>query len=295
MTTIYEFDKLYIEKRYFEFIQKFLEYVQEGNAIDNYLINKYVIVLTNLHKFDEAYNIINFLSKDVKEYHTEDITARLLFYCYKSFEAESMLLSKENLNIYDYILLCQIYLREGKIQEAKDLIEKLITNQTDYKIIEKLRKLFKQIFNYEKSGAFIEIEYSEFIKRENELQPGHIITLKDLDKLYLFSNSSIRTNMGHFYLVLDIQDDILYLSPVTTKLERKGHILFQKDYPNSIGNRYVKSILNYTPIDNVLSVKDKLSDKDLQGVMTSQRYSIYLKDFYEILDKKQEELTKTLN
>ena len=253
---------------YQKYITIFEEYLNKNYGLDANMLIQYVTVLIHLKKYEEAANILINLIPDAKKYHFEYKVASQLFFCSKLEVAEDLMSSIENPNYLDCYLLGKIYLREGKIENAKQEFTKVIKKGKSIgKCYDMTVQSLKEIENHEKYGAFIKINYYSFLKQGNKLEPGHIVYLKQrIDKVNgNMQNEDVKA-ADRPYLIYKIENDILYLFAVTTNGNHQLTKLSKTDYPNFECDRYVKDNLLTTNVSNVASINVKISNKDFQRI-----------------------------
>ena len=143
------------------------------------------------------------------------------------------------------------------------------------------------IYNNYKYNSFIKTEYKSFIENGNKLQKGHIVYLK---------NSPSRIHYGDYkcairpYLIWNIQDETIYLFPLTTQCNKKTFIISKKKYPNNTQDMAVVNNTCKTTKDNILAIYSKLFNEDfnniLKNIFNSYRYG------YRSIIKENEEFIK---
>lgn len=262
---------LYSNKEYEKFFQVFDEYLKLGYGIDQNMIYYYISILAKTKKYDKAYSITKRYESYANTDEAYEYLAQLYFYCFKPKDAERVLLKSGTIS--KPILLIKIYMMQGKIDKAKEIIDKLSPEEMN----EKTKTVKKQIENYYRKGAFIETEYSCFINNGNELKPGHIVFLKTNPEVNftISADSKIATRP---YMIWKIKGEKIYLFPVTKVCREKNYKLYHQKYPNSIGDRTIKTHLCESTIDNVLTVIDKVLDEDFKIIITSIFESVYFGD-----------------
>ena len=263
----------YREKDYNLFLELFNKYLEKGYGVDIPLLNTYIITLTKMRKYDEASRI---LKKAENEFIKAGLTNTVLnayIRCFKLEEAERVI-SENGIDNLDQLLLIDLYLLEGKIEEAK-LETKIIrkNNILDEKQKERLNKYEKTIYNYEYKNALIETEYSHFLKNGNELEVGHIVFLKEKPEIDYRASQDARA-INRSYMIWKIDGEKLYLFPVSGVC-KEGYKLYHQKYPNSIGDRVIKNNSCTTYKNNVLSVKDKVLNEDLKLILRTIYDSLY--------------------
>ena len=262
---------LYNNKEYDKFFQVFNEYIELGYGLDQNMIYYYISALAKTKKYDKAYNITKRFEKYATTDEIYEYIAQLYFYCFKLNDAERALLKAKTIS--NPVLLIKIYMMQGKIDKAKEIIDKISPEEMN----EKIKYSKRLIDNYYKKGAFIETEYSCFINNGNELKPGHIVFLKTNPINKHLEKADIK-NATRPYMIWKIKDDVLYLFPVTSVCRENNYNLYRQKYPNSIGDRAIKTHLCETTIDNVLSVRDKVLDEDYKIIITAIFKSTYFGD-----------------
>ena len=270
MNLLYE---TYKEKNYNKFLELFNKYIEKGYGVDIPIINTYIIVLIKLRKYDEAYHILRKVEKELIADRLINSVLNSYIRCFKVEDAERILRDYGTGDI-NPLSLVQLYLLEGKIEEAK-LETKIIRKNyiLDENQKERLNKFEKTIYNYEYKNGLIETEYESFIKNGNELEVGHIIFLKKKPNIDYRTSPDAKA-LNRSYMIWKIDGERLSLFPVTG-ICKEGYRLYHQRYPNSMGDRVIKNNSCTTYKDNVLSVKDKVLEKDLKLVLRSIYDSLY--------------------
>ena len=263
----------YKEKNYNKFLELFDEYLKEGLGVDIPIINTYIISLTKLRKYEEAARVLKIYEKEIIRDHAINAVLNSYIRCFKVEEAERITRDYNMENI-DPLNLVNLYLLEGKIEEAK-LETKII--RKNYKLDEakkeRLNKFEKIIYNYENKNGLIETEYNCFLKSGNELEEGHIVFLKKKPEVDERADHDTRA-LNRSYMIWRIEGEKLYLFPVSGVC-REGFRLFHQKYPNSIGDRVIKNNTCISYKENVLSVKDKVLEDDYKLVLRNVYDSLY--------------------
>ena len=250
-------ENLLNNKKYNEIIELIDGYVKEGFGVDNIIIDYYLTALNLLRRYDDAYEFIKKYEK-VAINVSPEVFARWYYFCYRSDEAERILNSCK-MQFNETLLPVKIYLRLGKVEKAKELLEEILKIPGSEKI-KGINKIRGAITSYYKCGAFIETEYDSFVKNGNRLEPGHIIFIKKMPD-YTRPEDNEPNASYRPYMIWKIENDRIYMFPVSSQT-RLGYKLYGQNYPNSVGDRVVKRYLCETTIDNVLSVQDKVTEYD---------------------------------
>lgn len=262
------------------------EYLSEGYAVDFDMIYYLIELLINYQQYEEAYPLIKILEKNIDN---KTIFSKICYFyhcCFKPKEAERIFKSK---NLTDYLLLVRIYLFEGKIEEAKELLndikESIPQNQ-----IYKYTKYQEMIDNHINYGAYIETEYESFKEKGNKLEEGHIVYLKQnpISKVNMLED---KKSIKRPYMIWKIEKNIIYIFPVSTSVHDSGYKLYAQKYPNINQDRIIKSHLCTTDINNVLSVKDKVLDEDYYNILKS----IFIGTYFDRSDKEKNYNKKFIN
>lgn len=271
-----KFKELYDYHKYQEYINLFNENTTDIFAYGFITATNYISSLIHMNEYQEAYKALEELSNYAcidSDYFNLAIN---YYYIGKPDEA---IHSLENINkptpkkIY---LLAKIYLLKGNIWESEQYINYLMHYYKDSRYIDRCLKLQRKISNYYKQGAFIEIEYNSFLKKGNHLEPGYIIYLKDTSKLSEnFIMPSDKSNIKKPYLIIKIEDDTLYLAPITRNYGTYRCCIYAKDYPNNNQDRYILNAFCTTKVTNILSICDKLREKDFEKGLKFITSSMY--------------------
>lgn len=268
-------------KEYLEVLNK---YIAENKIITYNTIHNLVELYILNRDFDQAYKIIQTLEEQLNNYNIADRLAHLYFYCFKPKDAERVYFAKNDVN--NKKLLIEIYLRQGRIIDAKKIIDEELSKGNQYSSIQKYKKM---IDNYIKYGSFIETEYNCFIENGNRLEPGHIVFLKHKPLTTVTDFDDLKVTERP-YMVWKIENDQVELFPVEYRCSDRDYKLFCQNYRNTDLDRKISNRLCKTTVDNILSVKDKLNEHDFKMVMMVIFNSIY---FSKQLDS--EENRKFLN
>ena len=258
--------KAYNNKDYELFLILFNKYISLGYGVNIYLVIMYLNSLIGLKYYDKAYDIIKKYEEKGHLYDKE--LKRLYLRCYKPEDVIRISIDKEDVLSYFYTIAA--YMLMGNIEEAKKLIDEAIKLDEGYKV----EDFSKKIYNFEYRNASLETEYNCFINNGNKLEEGHIIYLKRPPKFnYNIINDEKAFNRP--YMIWKIEDNKLYLFPLTSKCKDNFYKLYMQKYPNSKYDRGVKPNACITTKDNVLSVADKVLEEDYNNLLANIYYSIY--------------------
>lgn len=259
-----------IIKDYDGYFKLFDEYIKSGYGVDFGMIHVFINSLAKCRRFDEAYKLTQHVEKYSDKYNLYEELARLYYHCFKPKDAERMILKVKD-SIEDLNLLANIYLIQGKIEQARDIIKRNIKiNPNDTKT----KEINKIINNYYDYGAFVEIDYDSFLELGNNLESGHIVYLKN-NPLSLHNLDDDDKIKNRPYMIWKIVNSRIYIFPVTSRCKDKGYKLYYQKYPNSIGDRSIKSNLCYTTLDNILTITDKVLEEDYRRIITSLYKCMY--------------------
>lgn len=263
---------IYYNKDFKTFLKEFEKYLEYGYGIEDTLIGCYIHALIATKKFDKAYKILKQLEKYVKEYNSYEDLARLYVKCFKPKDAERLINSMET-PVKDYLTLIKIKILEGKFKEALEIINICIKNETNPSNQKRLRSYERLIINHFEKGAYIETTYESFKERGNKLEPGHIVFLKNYPK------SEIRWQdtkvIDRPYMIWKIEEDKIYVFPVSTKDRKKAYKLFMQKYPNSLCDRTIKYSLYNITEEDIISVQDKVLDEDFKIIIENLYQASY--------------------
>lgn len=253
-----------------QFFNLLEEYLSQGYGVDYDMIHYIVLSLINVKKYNQAYSILKGIEKSIYPENAQDLCF-LYCYCFKPVDAEKIYFSY---NINNIPILIKIYLQQGRVEEAYQLINDNINKNLSNDDQRKLQKYKKIIENHQKYGSYIETEYTSFIKNGNILQRGHIIFLKtnpsSREHIYKDNREANRP-----YMIWKIEGNDLYIFPVKIKENKKAYILYCQKYQNFNQDRIISDHLYHTTLDNILSVKDKVIKEDYECVLKNLFNTIY--------------------
>lgn len=252
-------------EKYNEFLEAFDRYIKEGNPIEDTLIACYIRALVETNQINKAYNLIKNLEKFAKDTDSYEFLSEQYVRCFKIEDAERMLKDKKT-PVKDYLNLIKIELLEGNIKEAQATVDSRLKVEDNPKILNELRSYEQLIKNHLEKGAYIETDYNYF-KKKNTLEPGHIVFLKNMPESD-YRNEDEKA-LKRPYMIWKIEDDIIYIFPVSTQDREKSYKLYMQKYPNSKCDRTVKYTLFQTTEDNVLTVQDKVLEEDFKIILTN--------------------------
>ncbi len=272
----YQLIQAYKNNNFNEYLRLIDECLDKGYWFEYDTIFSYAKVLRKMRKFDQAYKILKSLEKQVNDYKIAEDLCREYIHCYKPMDAYRLyqLKKKEFKNHY---LIIKIYMLQGKIEEAKYLIEYLKDNGLIDENDEIIRNYQLYINNYFKHHSFIETEYSSFINNGDKLKEGYVVYLKD-SPVCLLSNYNDNMANRRPYLIWKIEDNKVYMFPMNTKCGRKDYILSKDKYHNSFQDRTIKDSICITDLDNILTVNDKLYDEDYRLIIDRAFKTLYFGD-----------------
>lgn len=286
---IYEkFKELYSCHKYQEYIDLFNENTSDIFAYGFLIAINYIFSLIYTNEYELAYETLEELSNFACI--DKDYFGIALSYYYIG-KPDKALHSLENINKPSpkkMYLLAKIYLLKGEIWEAEQYINYLIHYYRETKYAKSGLELQRKINNHYEQGAFIEIEYSSFLKQGNHLEPGYIVYLRDSQELsenYIMQSK--KSNIKKPYLIIKIEGDTLYLAPITRNYNTYRYRLYSTDYPNSTQDRYVLNAFCTTKATNILSISDKLKEKDLENSLEFIITSMYFSKNIALSSKKE--------
>lgn len=259
--------KYYKNKDYESFIKCFDKYIEDGYGFDLLNICDYIYSLIKLHRENYAYYILkNLVKNNELSDNFKLILSSYLYCCTMPIDAINVLESIKTDSYRKDYYLANNYMLAGRIDESKTIIEKMLSKYS-YRA-EEINELLKEINNYEKYGSFIETEYVCFCNLGGKLEPGYIIYLKDSNKINSLNTNEYNYINSRPYLIWKIIGDELYLYPITRKDQVYRYELSKDKYLNTPYNRYVKVALCSTNINNVRSVKDRLTIDDFNNALS---------------------------
>ncbi len=268
----------YSAQDFIKVIENKLQYHDEVSFDDLCL---YVQALIDDKQLDKANTIIDTLKENTDENKYGRI-AQLLVFAYRSHDALSLLFSKKHFTAFDQFVIGKAFLRIGKVKKAKISLGKGFEKCRVEKTASDILNQIKLISNNEKHGSFIETEYAYFVKRGNTLEPGHVVFLKNDPEILSGEHNIDPLIRNRNFIIWKVEENMLYLIPISAKPCRFGYVMKKEDYPNVGKDRWIKDYACATTIDNVISVTDKLNDRDL----CNARYNL-LKSFYFSNNKNQ--------
>lgn len=258
---------------YLQFID---EYMEKGYGFDYDMILSYAKALRKTRKFDKAYFILKSLEKQVNKYDIAEELIKEYLFCFKPDDALILYNSRVK-DFKDKSILIKIYLLQGKVKEAKEVLEKLLNGGLINKDDKKIRKYQSDINNYYKYGSFIETEYLSFIKNGNKLEEGHVVFLKNSPVSFL-SNFNDDKAAKRPYLIWKIDGNKVYMFPMKNKCNSEDFIISKEKYHNSYQDRTIKDSMCITNFNNILTVKDKLYDEDYKLIINRAFKTLYFGD-----------------
>ena len=270
----YKLIKLYLNEKYDEWLELFNEYLDKGYGVDFETIRSLIIILSKKGEFDKAAKILKGLEKSSSEYELDEEIAQLYFLCRKGKDALRIYNSYKGI-IKKYGTLARIYLLNGLIDEAYNISQKVLLIEPDN---DELLEVQYKVENNRKYGSYIETEYSCFLEQGKKLEVGHIVFLKKSPILCDNTICDIKAVKRPF-LVARINDNELTLFPISTNCREQDYKLYSQNYLNSVGDRRLIDEIYTTTKDNVYSVEDKLTERDLYNIINHIYYKLhYRKD-----------------
>lgn len=259
---------LYFDRKYREYIDLYNDGVKKGITFSYVETSKYASSLIKERFYDRGYEVLKELEKLAMTERNYLELAFNYYCCNKLEDALRVLTYVKKTTPQKIYLLAKIYMFKGDFEEAKQYINYILYYYGESRWAFKSEDLMKKIKNHYEKDAFIEISYDDFVDKGNKLEEGYVIYLNDEEKLecnYVFENDS--KNCRRPFVILKREGDTLYLAPVTFNYSRYRYALFQQDYPNSKGERYIGNAFCITKIDNVYSVSDKLIENELDRLI----------------------------
>lgn len=249
-------------KDYEKFLKVFSEY--QENDLD--IIIMYIKVLIYYKDYNNALNYLNNNEKFFIDNNLVLLLAELYFECKCIDKAIDLFKNIKIKDGYSLYLLGKVYLYKGDIKRANEYLISASNITLDENLLSCINKELIKIKNYYK-GSFIEIDYNYF-KSNKSLEPGHIISVNSVNG----ENDPKKINRQ--YMIFRIEDLKIYMFGILSS--NKGvYQLYKSKYPNAKGERYIGNNMFYTSIDNVVSVVDKVNDKDYINILRSIYETVY--------------------
>ena len=248
------------------------EYIKLGYGFDFEMILGYAKMLIKNRKYESAYKVLKSLEKIVDKYDIREELCDAYIYCFKPHDAHKLYIDRDK-DFKDKSLLIKIYLLEGKVKKAYDALEQVLREGLPIYKRKEILECRSKIINHYQNGQFIETEYSCFIQNGNKLEPGYIVFLKNRPDSTISSHGDYKLDRRP-YMIWKIENDNVYMFPLTTKGSKKDYIISKGKY-HKYKDRTIMDRLCKTTLNNILTVRDKISDEDYENIIDKAFKSIY--------------------
>ena len=260
------------DRNYFDALKEFYEYINSGKdqlTLDT--IRMYIETLIHLNKVEQAAAELEQTAKIWTNIYSKNKLVEKYIMCNRVDLSEEILRNKV-LDELDYYYIARKYLLFGYYDYSKKWFEYYINISTQNEYKEKSIMFLKEIYNYIYRDEFIQINYLQFKRNGNMLEPGHIIYCYSVNTASNCYNSQIMP-----YMVWKVEDEKIYAFPVSIikKNEKKYNYRLKKEvYLNYNYDRRVKEDLVCIEENQIQKVIDKVKPLDYKNVLSNIYSSI---------------------
>lgn len=190
----------------------------------------------------------------------------MLLRCNKFTEAKSIV---DNTN-FNGNQLCKIgvtFYSIGQYKLSRKTLEEARVEGFSNHYDELYEKIINIISKHNKTGKYISMNFEYFIQN-NELQPGDIIYVSDVDEEYKKKDSHA---LNRTYMIWKIKGRNVYAFPITTKIPEdiRYYKLYKQNYLNFNSDRVVKSDIVKISKGSIQKVQERLTQKDYNNVLSN--------------------------
>ena len=241
------------------------EEISNGNVSESILFD-YFIALVKIGEFEKAYIVLNNLRTLYHKYIDEFLLTIMLLRCNKFTEAKSIV-DNTSFNGNQLFKIGVTFYSIGQYKLSRKTLEEARVEGFSNHYDELYEKLLGIIQEHNKTGKYISMNYEYFIQN-NELKPGDIIYVSDVDEEYKKKDSHA---LNRTYMVWKIKGRTIYAFPMTTKIPEdiRCYKLFRQNYLNFNSDRTVKSDIVKTSVGNVQKVQERLTEEDYNNVLSN--------------------------
>ena len=214
----------------------------------------------------------------------------MLLRCNKFTEAKSIV---DNTN-FNGNQLCKIgvtFYSIGQYKLSRKTLEEARVEGFSNHYDELYEKIINIINKHNKTGKYISMNFEYFIQN-NELQPGDIIYVSDVDEEYKKKDSHA---LNRTYMIWKIKGRNVYAFPITTKIPEdiRYYKLYKQNYLNFNSDRVVKSDIVKISKGSIQKVQERLTQKDYNNVLSNIYSGIIVqgdKDKYKMAEPFMNEM-----
>ena len=244
-------------------IELIKEELSKGTISESILFD-YFIFLIKTGEFENAYKVLNSITKLYSKYVDNFLLVILLLRCEKIKEAQEIIESAD-FNGNQLLKIGVTYFTTGQYELTKEMLEKARKKRFSKHYDDTYEKIYDIIDKHQHTGKYISMNY-EYFKKNHELRGGDIIFVSDVDEHY---KSIDQYALKRTYMIWKIEKDIIYAFPVTTKIPKdiRRFKIFRQNYLNFDSDRVVKEDIVMINKRNVQKVQERLTEEDYMSVL----------------------------
>lgn len=245
--------------------QEIYEEISKGNVSESILFD-YFIALVKIGEFEKAYSVLNNLRTLYHKYIDEFLLTIILLRCNKFTEAKSIV-DNTNFNGNQLFKIGVTFYSIGQYKLSRKTLEEARVEGFSNHYDELYEKIINIINKHNKTGKYISMNFEYFIQN-NELQPGDIIYVSDVDEEYKKKDSHA---LNRTYMIWKIKERNVYAFPVTTKIPEdiRYYKLYKQNYLNFNSDRVVKSDIVKISKGSIQKVQERLTQEDYNNVLSN--------------------------
>ena len=245
--------------------QEIYEEISKGNVSESILFD-YFIALVKIGEFEKAYSVLNNLRTLYHKYIDEFLLTIMLLRCNKFTEAKSIV-DNTNFNGNQLFKIGVTFYSIGQYKLSRKTLEEARVEGFSNHYDELYEKIINIINKHNKTGKYISMNFEYFIQN-NELQPGDIIYVSDVDEEYKKKDSHA---LNRTYMIWKIKGRNVYAFPVTTKIPEdiRYYKLYKQNYLNFNSDRVVKSDIVKISKGSIQKVQERLTQEDYNNVLSN--------------------------
>lgn len=245
--------------------QEIYEEISKGNVSESILFD-YFIALVKIGEFEKAYSVLNNLRTLYHKYIDEFLLTIMLLRCNKFTEAKSIV-DNTNFNGNQLFKIGVTFYSIGQYKLSRKTLEEARVEGFSNHHDELYEKIINIINKHNRTGKYISMNFEYFIQN-NELQPGDIIYVSDVDEEYKKKDSHA---LNRTYMIWKIKGRNVYAFPITTKIPEdiRYYKLYKQNYLNFNSDRVVKSDIVKISKGSIQKVQERLTEEDYNNVLSN--------------------------
>ena len=263
---------------------KIIKRILANDEISESILFDFYVSLIKVGEFENAYKILNNIKKLYPQYIDNFMLVIMLLRCNKVNEAKE-LIEEADFNGNQLMKIGITYFTIGQYELSKNTLEKAREEGFSSYFDDIYEKIYYLSEEHLETNKYVSMSY-EYFKVNNELKPGDIIFVSDVDDYYKSIDSSA---LNRTYMIWKIEGEKISAFPVTNKIPKdiRRFRLFRQNYLNFDSDRSVKEDLVIINKKDVEKVQERLTQEDFSNVLGNIYSGIIVqgdKDKYQMVE-----------